>query len=651
MGKGSNVPPLSRRASKAAEGLIALAGSLPESEQAGDDLPSEQRGGQPAPFEAPDSLPRRVRGVGDRPRPPARVARPVLPESFLERVRAAAEAARREDEQASSDRPAGIVPATTGSAFVPPSREAPRTEAPRYPAPPFPAPPLETPTREAAAPQTSSPLPSTSLPRRVRGGNDSPRPPARVARPAMSASFLERVRAAIQADADADDHGQEARPILLPRRDRGEAGGPQPPAGQAQPVAGPETSSPGEPITEPIPVITAPVNTPAGAPAAAAAAASRESAAPAKPETAGAPAQPEAVTAPPRPKAVKAPPKPKAVKTPKSKAAKAPPKLPPTHRGPRADRGPRAPAEPGKSLKGQPRASRSYRMAGVLVTTVTVALLAAGFAVFHHSGGNAAGGNTARGSSTGRSGSGSARPADPATLSRDAAAWVAAQVGSASVISCDPVMCQALKARRIPAGRLYVLKPGMTNPLDSAVIVATPILRSQLGSRLASVYAPGLLASFGSGNRQIQVRSIALRGPIAYESQVKADLAARKMSGSALAENSRIVTSAAARKELAAGEVDSRLMTMIADLAASHPVRIVSFGESGPDTATAPFRSAELAETNMRNMLATLSGQQTPFRVAHMASVRLATGRPVLRIDFAAPSPFGLLGSGIGNGG
>ena len=127
MGKG-RVPPLSRRASKAAEGPTALAESLPENEQAGGDDPAEQRGGQPVPFEAPASLPRRVRGTGDRPRPPARVARPVLPESFLERVRAAAEAARREEEQASSDASAGVVWATTGSAFVPPSREAPAAE-------------------------------------------------------------------------------------------------------------------------------------------------------------------------------------------------------------------------------------------------------------------------------------------------------------------------------------------------------------------------------------------------------------------------------------------------------------------------------------------------------------------------------------------
>ena len=489
-------------------------------------------------------------------------------------------------------------------------------------------------------------MPSTSLPQRARGGYNGPRPPARVARPALSAAFLERVRAAIQADADAEaeDHIPEAGPVPLPRRDLGGTGARQSPAEPAPPAASPGTSTPGDANTEPIPVIKAPGSTSAGAPAPAAgdAGAPPENAAPAKPGTAGAPAKSQAGTAPPKPKAVKAPPKPKAVPAPpKPKAVKAPPKPAPTHRGPRT--GPGA----GKLAKREDRASRSYRMAGVLVTTVTVGLLAAGFAVFHHAGGNPAGGS----SGAGRSGPRTVVPADPATLTASAAAWVAAQVAPDTVISCDPAMCQALKARRIPASRLYVLKPGKTNPLDSAVIVATPILRSQIGSRLTSVYAPGLLARFGSGNRQIQVRSIALHGPASYMSQVKADLAARKMSGSALAENSRIVTSAAARRELADGEVDSRLMTVITGLAASHPVRIVSFGESGPDTAMAPFRSAELAETNMQKMLATVGGQQPPFRVAHMQSVRLSAGRPVLRIDFAAPSPFGLLGSGIGDGG
>ena len=129
----------------------------------------EQRSGQPAPFEAPASLPRRVRGTGDRPRPPARVARPVLPESFLERVRAAAEAARREEEHASSDTPAAVVPATTGSAFVPPSREAPATGAPatKRPQP-------ERPRPKRHAPQAAPP---SATARHRRPGARTRRPP------------------------------------------------------------------------------------------------------------------------------------------------------------------------------------------------------------------------------------------------------------------------------------------------------------------------------------------------------------------------------------------------------------------------------------------------------------------------------------------
>ena len=102
---------------------------------------------------------------------------------------------------------------------------------------------------------------------------------------------------------------------------------------------------------------------------------------------------------------------------------------------------------------------------------------------------------------------------------------------------------------------------------------------------------------------------------------------------------------------LAAGEVDARLMTVITGLAADHPVDIVAFGESGPDPAIAPFRLAELAETHMRQMMGTVSSQPPPFRAAYMASVRLGSGRRVLRIDFTAPSPFGLLGAGAGTGG
>ena len=207
MGKGRKVPPRSRRAPEV-EGQTALAEPSPEEERTGTDVaPEGRRDQQPASFQAPASLPQRTRGAADH-RPPARVARPVLPESFLERVRAAAEAARREDEQGSSATPAVVVPATTGSAFIAPPREAPATgateapatEAPATEAPATEAPPSEAPSPRHRAPAAEAPAPqapvpdaappvaSNGLPRRVRGMSDGPQPPARVA-PAVAGSL------------------------------------------------------------------------------------------------------------------------------------------------------------------------------------------------------------------------------------------------------------------------------------------------------------------------------------------------------------------------------------------------------------------------------------------------------------------------------
>ena len=62
-------------------------------------------------------------------------------------------------------------------------------------------------------------------------------------------------------------------------------------------------------------------------------------------------------------------------------------------------------------------------------------------------------------------------------------------------------------------------------------IVATPALRSQFGPRLATVYAPLLLASFGSGAQQIDIRYIAPGGTAAFEGSVAAAKQARVEAG------------------------------------------------------------------------------------------------------------------------
>src|SRR5580692_8059419 len=67
-----------------------------------------------------------------------------------------------------------------------------------------------------------------------------------------------------------------------------------------------------------------------------------------------------------------------------------------------------------------------------------------------------------------------ARPSDPAQLTAlqlaeanrlAAAKWVAAQVSTSEIVSCDPEMCGEVQQQRFPAGQLMVLSPTAPDPL------------------------------------------------------------------------------------------------------------------------------------------------------------------------------------------
>ena len=235
-----------------------------------------------------------------------------------------------------------------------------------------------------------------------------------------------------------------------------------------------------------------------------------------------------------------------------------------------------------------------------------------------------------------------------------AASWIAHEVSRDAIVSCDPLMCQALGARGIPAGDLLVLRPGSRDPLGSELVVATAAVRSQFGSRLASVYAPTVLASFGSGNGAIAVRMIAPDGVRAYDAAWSADMQARKVTGHKLLHNRRIVIAALAASQLAAGDVDSRLLDVLATMATLNPVRVAAFGDAGPGaSAGVPLRSVDLAEVRrapwtgqsayVRSVLALLRAQVPPYLAASVAPVPTGGGQTVLRVIFPAPNILGLL--------
>lgn len=175
--------------------------------------------------------------------------------------------------------------------------------------------------------------------------------------------------------------------------------------------------------------------------------------------------------------------------------------------------------------------------------------------------------------------------------------------------------------------------------------MATPAVRRQFGAGLASAYAPVLLASFGSGGQQVDLRVVAPQGAAAYRTALRADLQNRRISGAGLSGSNRIQAPATVRHQLTAGDVDSRLLITLALMASLHQVHLVAFGDGGPDPATAPFRSAQLSlasRAQKQSLLAFLHAQRPPYQPAHVTTRRLGADRTLLVMEFAAPSPIGL---------
>ena len=258
----------------------------------------------------------------------------------------------------------------------------------------------------------------------------------------------------------------------------------------------------------------------------------------------------------------------------------------------------------------------------------------------------------------GHSGHGPATASHPAggqpggTASQLASAWVAQQVARSAIVACDPLMCSALEAQGVPAANLLILRTGSMSPLRAQVVVVTPAVRSQFGSRLDSVYAPSVIAGFGSGPDQVSVQVIAQNGPTAYLTALRQDVAARKAAGAQLLANKRIGVSAEARAQLGAGAVDSRLLIMLPALAVQHPIQILGFGQPAPGAGPGvPLCSVDLSGSGQAAGMIDASylswltsfvrAQLVPF--AGSMAVLQQAGQPVVRVEFAQPSPLGLL--------
>jgi hypothetical protein len=228
--------------------------------------------------------------------------------------------------------------------------------------------------------------------------------------------------------------------------------------------------------------------------------------------------------------------------------------------------------------------------------------------------------------------------------------WILHQVSRAAVVSCDSRVCADLANSGFPSANLLQLGPMSNDPLGSDLLVATADVRAQFGGRLASVYAPAVIAGFGSGNARIDIRLVFPGGTKSYRAVQHAALRTRKAADAQLLTNSNITLSATARAQLLSGEIDPRLPLLIVPMAAGHPLRIVDFLNQSPGGGPASLlRWVDLATTvraahltraaSVRWMRAFIDTQRAQYRPAWAQQVMLPNGQTVLRIGYGAPSP------------
>ncbi|HEV2537179.1 MAG TPA: hypothetical protein VGU21_06670 [Streptosporangiaceae bacterium] len=242
-----------------------------------------------------------------------------------------------------------------------------------------------------------------------------------------------------------------------------------------------------------------------------------------------------------------------------------------------------------------------------------------------------------------------ATPQLAAAARQQASAWITREVASDITVGCDPVMCNELQRSGLPVTRLLPLQPSAPDPLGAQLVVATPVIRNQFGTRLATVYAPLVIASFGSGVERVDVRYIAPDGSKAFEAQLATYRKNRITAGRQLLDNNHIQASAAARGALLAGQVDPRLLVTLSTLAGLMPLHLIAFVDPSPGaSADVPLRGAEIGaavSAGLPAMVAFMRAQQGEYAPAVARITQDAGGRPVFIVRYDAPGPMELDGS------
>ena len=235
-----------------------------------------------------------------------------------------------------------------------------------------------------------------------------------------------------------------------------------------------------------------------------------------------------------------------------------------------------------------------------------------------------------------------------AAIRNQAVSWMMRQVSRAAVVGCDAQVCADLTSRGFPGERLLTLGPQSNDPLGADLVVDTAAVRAQFRDRL-HVWAPAIIAAFGSGNARIEIRLEYPGGVTAYRADQQKYARARKAADAQLLTDSRLTFSATAKTQLRSGSIDPRLPELIAAMVHFHPLQIVDFGGQSPGGGPASLlRSMDLATADppghltpsayINWMRSFIKAQRSQYHPA-LSLVTLPGGQTVLRIGYGAPSP------------
>ncbi len=231
-------------------------------------------------------------------------------------------------------------------------------------------------------------------------------------------------------------------------------------------------------------------------------------------------------------------------------------------------------------------------------------------------------------------------------MRNQAVSWIVHQVSRAEYVGCDVQVCADLSRAGFP--NLSTFGSQSFDPLSVQLVIATAAVRAQFRDRL-EVWAPAIIAAFGSGDARIEIRWEYPGGAAAYNAVEQRYARARKAADAQLLANDRFTFPAPAQAALRTGQIDPLLPQLLAFMARYHPVQVVDFGGQSPgggpadlmrwvDLAT-PDTAAHLTRAEFLPWVQEVVHSQRALYHSSLSQLRLPTGQTVLRITYPAPSP------------